>query len=58
MSLHVAVAHQATAVLVVAAFVAAAHRLVDVRASVATAIGTDVTEREYRSLIPSEAEGR
>jgi cytochrome c oxidase assembly protein subunit 15 len=57
--LHVAVAHQATAVLVVASFVAGVHRLAAVRAGVSTSLGTNgIEERGHRPLVPSEAEGR
>ncbi len=47
--LHVAVAHQATAVLVVASFVAAVHRL---------AVQGSVTESAAAPLVPSTADGR
>lgn len=47
--LHVAVAHQATAVLVVASFVAAVHRL---------AVQGSVTESGAPPLVPSTADGR
>ncbi|UUR08721.1 COX15/CtaA family protein [Sphingomonas glaciei] len=58
-SLHVAAAHQATAVLVVASFVAGVHRLARVGASASTSLGTSGTEeRDYTPLVPSEAEGR
>ncbi|GAA4008332.1 COX15/CtaA family protein [Sphingomonas humi] len=57
-SLHVAVAHQATAVLVVASFVAAVHRLAQAGQGASTALGTDRDDgRTYVPLIPSEVEG-
>lgn len=58
-SLHVAVAHQATAVLVVAAFVAGVHRLAEVGAGASIAPGTTARERSAPApLVPSEADGR
>ncbi|NJC06154.1 cytochrome c oxidase assembly protein subunit 15 [Sphingomonas kaistensis] len=59
MNLHVAVAHQATAVLVVASFVAAVHRLAGARATASTLPGTRGFEDEPNfPLVPSEAEAR
>jgi cytochrome c oxidase assembly protein subunit 15 len=60
--LQLAVAHQGTATLVIAAFVAAAHRLAVSRgagADAATSLGTSgVMERSFVPLVPSEVEGR
>jgi cytochrome c oxidase assembly protein subunit 15 len=59
MSLHVAVAHQATAVLVVASFVAAVHRLAGVGEGASTSLGTNEEKREaVAPLVPSEVGGR
>jgi cytochrome c oxidase assembly protein subunit 15 len=57
--LHVAVAHQATATLVIAAFVAAAHRLSVASSSASSQPRADEgAERELPSFVPSAAKGR
>ena len=57
-SFHVAVAHQGMATLVVAAFVAAAHRLALAEAAALPSPRTNEEDVRPFPLVPSEAEGR